>query len=128
MFSIILVYDILYAFFNWYSFIMQYREGVTMIIHRDSETTNLSGMLVTFFCLTSPLTMLFFFVALKFIIFSLGVRKRDGSEYEPDTLTGIQNSIDRHLKTLKVKYDIKKDETFNHSRRVLEAKRKELKG
>ena len=32
------------------------------------------------------------------------------------------------MKTLKVKYDIKKDETFNHSRRVLEAKRKELKG
>jgi hypothetical protein len=29
-----------------------------------------------------------------------GVRKRDGTEYVPDTLTGIQNSIDRHLKNL----------------------------
>ena len=48
--------------------------------------------------------------------------------YEPDTLTGVQNSIDRHLKDLKIHVDIKKDETFSHSRRVLEAKRKELKG
>jgi hypothetical protein len=36
-----------------------------------------------------------------------GVRKRDGTEYEPDTLTGIQNSIDRHLKNLKSKVDKK---------------------
>ena len=56
-----------------------------------------------------------------------GVRKRDGTEYEPDTLTGIQNSIDRHLKNLKSKVDIKKDEQFTHSRKVLEAKRKQLK-
>jgi hypothetical protein len=39
-----------------------------------------------------------------------GVRKRDGTEYEPDTLTGIQNSIDCHLKNLKSKVDKKKDE------------------
>ena len=56
-----------------------------------------------------------------------GVGKRDGTEYEPDTLTGIQNSIDRHLKKLKSKVDIKKDEQFTHSRKVLEAKRKQLK-
>jgi hypothetical protein len=56
-----------------------------------------------------------------------GVRKRDGTEYEPDTLTGIQNSIDRHLKNLKSKVDINKDEQFTHSRKVLEAKRKQLK-
>lgn len=53
------------------------------------------------------------------------MRKRDGNEYEPDTLTGVQNSIDRYVKRQK---DLKKDEQFNHSRRVIEAKRKELKG
>ena len=48
-----------------------------------------------------------------------GVRRRDGEEYEPDTLTGVQNSIDRHLKDLQIHVDIKKGETFSHSRRVL---------
>jgi hypothetical protein len=61
------------------------------------------------------------------IYITVGVRKRDGTEYKPDTLTGIQNSIDRHLKNLKSKVDIKKDEQFTHSRKVLEAKRKQLK-
>jgi hypothetical protein len=46
------------------------------------------------------------------IYITVGVRKRDGTEYKPDTLTGIQNSIDRHLKNLKSKVDIKKDEQF----------------
>lgn len=59
--------------------------------------------------------------------FQLGVRKRDGTEYAPDILTGIQNNIDRHLKNLKYKLDIKKDEQFTHSRKVLETKRKQLK-
>ncbi|VDH93355.1 Hypothetical predicted protein [Mytilus galloprovincialis] len=59
--------------------------------------------------------------------FYLGVRRRDGEEYEPDTLSGVQNSIDRHLKDLKINVDIKKHEAFSHSRRVLEAKRKDLK-
>jgi glycogen synthase len=61
------------------------------------------------------------------IYITVGVRKRDGTEYKPDTLTGIQNSIDRHLKNLKSKVDIKKDEQFTHSRKVLEAKRKQRK-
>ena len=60
-------------------------------------------------------------------MFSIGVRRQDGNEYEPDTLTGVQNSIDRYLKDNKMSCDIKKDEWFSHSRRVLEAKRKELK-
>ena len=38
-----------------------------------------------------------------------GVRRRDGGKYEPDTLTGVQNSIDRHLKDLQIHVDIKKD-------------------
>lgn len=61
------------------------------------------------------------------IYFTAGVRKRDGTEYAPDILTGIQNNIDRHLKNLKYKLDIKKDEQFTHSRKVLETKRKQLK-
>lgn len=42
-------------------------------------------------------------------------------------MSGVQNSIDRHLKDLKINVDIKKHEAFSHSRRVLEAKRKDLK-
>ena len=57
-----------------------------------------------------------------------GVRKRDGNEYAPDTLSGVQNRIDRHLRDKKIPLDIKKDNMFAHSRKVLESKRKELKG
>ncbi|XP_053403213.1 uncharacterized protein LOC128558312 [Mercenaria mercenaria] len=59
--------------------------------------------------------------------FFSAVRKRDGSEYEPDTISAIQNSLDRHLKENKVKFSIKRDEGFSHSNRVLESKRKSLK-
>ncbi|XP_069109889.1 uncharacterized protein KIAA1958-like [Argopecten irradians] len=59
--------------------------------------------------------------------FFLGARKKDGGEYEPDSLSSIQNSIDRHLRDKKVDYSIKRDTVFSHSRRVLEAKRKALK-
>lgn len=62
------------------------------------------------------------------IFFILGVRRKDGEEYEPGTLTGVQNSIDRHLKDNKSMIDIKKDKLFDHSRKILETKRKELKG
>ncbi|XP_071158103.1 uncharacterized protein KIAA1958-like [Mytilus edulis] len=37
------------------------------------------------------------------------------------------NSLDRHLKDSKSSISIKKDPEFNHTRRVLEAKRKALK-
>ncbi|VDI49717.1 Hypothetical predicted protein [Mytilus galloprovincialis] len=60
--------------------------------------------------------------------FYIGVRRKDGEEYEPGTLTGVQNSIDRHLKDNKSMIDIKKDKLFDHSRKILETKRKELKG
>jgi len=36
------------------------------------------------------------------------IRKQDGSEYEPGTLTGIQYSIDRFLREKKVPFSIKK--------------------
>ncbi|XP_071139212.1 uncharacterized protein KIAA1958-like [Mytilus edulis] len=60
--------------------------------------------------------------------FYIGVRRKDGEEFEPGTLTGVQNSIDRHLKDNKSMIDFKKDKLFDHSRKILETKRKELKG
>lgn len=52
---------------------------------------------------------------------------KDGNDYEPDTLTGFQNSIERHRRNNKVAVDLKKNDTFSHSRKVLETKRKQLK-
>ena len=60
-------------------------------------------------------------------VYHAGLRKKDGSEYEPDTLTSLQNSIDRHIKSLKLHHCIKTDDTFSNSRRVLKCKRKSLK-
>ncbi|XP_063405901.1 zinc finger MYM-type protein 2-like [Mytilus trossulus] len=59
--------------------------------------------------------------------FFLGVLKKNGDEYEPDSLSSMFNSLDRHLKDSKSSISIKKDPEFNHTRRVLEAKRKALK-
>ncbi|VDI12119.1 Hypothetical predicted protein [Mytilus galloprovincialis] len=43
--------------------------------------------------------------------FYLGVRNKEGQEYEPDTLTGFQNSIESFLskKTLDIHYDKEND-------------------
>ncbi|XP_068707646.1 uncharacterized protein KIAA1958-like [Montipora foliosa] len=54
------------------------------------------------------------------------VRKQNGSEYEPDSLSSFQRSIQRRLKELKVSFNILKDEEFCRSREVLAAKRKNL--
>ena len=59
--------------------------------------------------------------------FYLGVRKMDGNEYEPDSLTSIQNSIDRDLSENEYGVKIKAGHEFEHSREVLAAKRKYLK-
>ena len=61
---------------------------------------------------------------IHFIAVFVGVRKKDGTEYEPDSI----NSIDRYLRNNKIDIDIKTDKAFNHSRAVLESKRKHLKG
>ena len=53
------------------------------------------------------------------------VRKQNGREYEPDSLSSFQRSIQRRLK-LKVSFNILKDEEFCRSREVLAAKRKNL--
>ena len=52
--------------------------------------------------------------------------KKDGDQYEPDTLTSIQRSLQRKLQELGVSFNILKDTEFQRSRDVLAAKRKSL--
>ena len=54
------------------------------------------------------------------------VRKINGEEYEPSTMTGLQRSIQRFLSDSGSKMNILKDDEFAFSRKVLEAKRKNL--
>ena len=54
------------------------------------------------------------------------VRKQNGAEYEPDSLSSFQRSIQRRLKELKLSFNILKDEEFCRSREVSAAKRKNL--
>ena len=54
------------------------------------------------------------------------VRKQNGGEYEPDSLSSFQRSIQRRLKELKLSFNILKDEEFCRSIEVLAAKRKNL--
>ena len=61
--------------------------------------------------------------------FFVTVRKKDGSLYEPDTLSSFHRSIDRHLtKDLHKPYSIIRDTQFAPSREKLKASRKFLKG
>ena len=57
----------------------------------------------------------------------MSIRKADGSEYVPDTLTSYHRSIDRFLKEKKYLYSLVNDKEFETSRAVLQSKRKELK-
>ena len=52
------------------------------------------------------------------------VRKQNGGEYEPDSISSFQKSIQRHLKELKLPFNILQHEEFRRSRKVLAAKRK----
>ena len=54
------------------------------------------------------------------------VRKQNGDGYEPDSISSFQKSIQRHLKELKLPFNILQDEEFHCSREVLAAKRKNL--
>lgn len=58
--------------------------------------------------------------------FFIHVRRKDGKEYEPSTLTSLQRSLQRHLTGKGVKFNILRDEQFDRSRKVLASKRKEL--
>ncbi|XP_070538488.1 uncharacterized protein KIAA1958-like [Ptychodera flava] len=59
--------------------------------------------------------------------FYLGVRKKTRKEYEPDSISSYQNSIDRYLRNINYGYSIIRDEVFQKSRDALAAKRKQPK-
>ena len=50
-------------------------------------------------------------------------RKQNGGEYEPDSLSSFQRSIQRRLKELKLPFNILKDEEVSLSRELLAARR-----
>ncbi|KAK3754207.1 hypothetical protein QZH41_003309 [Actinostola sp. cb2023] len=56
----------------------------------------------------------------------ISVRKQDGGEYEPGTLSGFQRSFQRYLQEKGSSYNILKDNEFSKSRNVIAAKRKNL--
>ena len=58
--------------------------------------------------------------------FFISVRKQDGTDYEPRTLSGFQRSFQRHLHEKGSLINILKDNEFSKSREVLAAKRKNL--
>lgn len=60
--------------------------------------------------------------------FFMETRKRSGEEYEPDSLSSFQRSIQRHLSDKESSVNILKDTAFQRSRKVLAAKRKQLVG
>ena len=54
------------------------------------------------------------------------MRKKNGEEYEPATVSSFQRSIQRYLSEKKYPFNILKDNEFEKSRKVLAAKRKSL--
>ena len=58
--------------------------------------------------------------------FFMNVRKKNGQEYEPDSISGFQRSIQRYLSEKGASVNILKDNDFEKSRKVLAAKRKSL--
>ena len=55
------------------------------------------------------------------------IRKKDGSEYEPDSLRVMLASLDRHLREKDTAFSIAKDIEFSNSRKVLEGKARLLR-
>ena len=58
----------------------------------------------------------------------LSLRRPDGSDYEPYSLTSHHRAIDRFLRENRYGFSIVSSLEFEMSKKVLEAKRKELKG
>ena len=54
------------------------------------------------------------------------VRKLNGEEYEPNTISSLQRSIQRFLRYSKSEFNILSDKEYEISRQVLAAKRKHL--
>ena len=59
--------------------------------------------------------------------FLLNVKKTDGKDYEPDTLTSFHRAISRHLNDNNYGHDIVQSPLFKTSKKVLEMRRKQLK-
>ena len=57
----------------------------------------------------------------------LSVKRDDGENYEPSTLTSIQSSIMRHLRNVGREINLKTDSAFHHSREVVVCRKKLLK-
>ena len=55
------------------------------------------------------------------------IRKKDGGEYEPESLAVMQSALDRHLRNGGKKHSILRDRKFEKSRQQLEAKARELR-
>ena len=60
----------------------------------------------------------------KFII---GVRRKNGEEYEPSYLRGMFGSFERYLKRHKYSTSLIKGDEFSRSKQTLESKQKNLK-
>ena len=58
--------------------------------------------------------------------FFMELKKADGTDYEPNTVSSFQRSIQRYLEEERSQLNIFKDKEFNKSRMVLAAKRKSL--
>ena len=56
----------------------------------------------------------------------VNIRKKNGQEHEPDSISGFQRSIQRYLSEKGSSVNILKDKDFEKSRKVLAAKRKLL--
>ena len=58
--------------------------------------------------------------------FFVKVRKLNGEDFEPGTLTSFQRRFDWHLRQVGKCYSILQDKTFEKSHEALESKRKQL--
>ena len=54
------------------------------------------------------------------------IKRKDGSEYEPDSLSLVQRGIQRYLNDKKSGYNILVGKEFEQSMKVLTAKKKQL--
>ena len=59
--------------------------------------------------------------------FFIKIRKLNGEEFEPGTLTSFQRSFDRYIRQHRKNYNIIQDKIFESSREALESKRKQLR-
>ena len=62
-----------------------------------------------------------------YITKGLGVRKKNGDEYEPSSVWAFLQSIDRHLGKCKYGFSILNDKEFFEVRDILQKKMKQLK-